>query len=397
METILVKDIYSVDTISKGNAKAWVKLMEYMKTKTGNVKFDFKGIEVVQPWATPEFKLFMQDERVHLKLWCNENTANSINIMCKLNGFSGERTENEEIVPAKTLSKEELQIIKMSSELQSYFDIEDGQPVLNIYKRFDQVGVPVTVSYIEGAMKKYAEEHSCDSMKLETRGITVQSSVIENITGLIQKMADVGVNLTINSNDPEVMNKVGMYQSLSNKSIFDDKDKLRLIKANLQIGKVGMLIKYKESKATDEFGRSGKGKTVSSRVAVYMGLKKNKEGLICVCFRSYIGNTFYTHIHWSLEHDNDVLEELEYRDEIIPISSFGMYNDFLGSRFHFIAPVQIRPEDTVTMYGLDEFGKVTYTKYTIPERIKAVLDDWKISYDAESMILYIQKTKELLG
>lgn len=396
METVSVKSIYNVDTISKGNPKAWVKLMEYMKEQTGDVTFDFRGIEVIQPWATPEFKLLMQDERVHLKFYCNENTVNSINIMCTLNGFSNNRAVNEEIVPEKTLTKEEMQIIRMSNELQKYFDDSGECPELHIYKRFDQIGVPITVSYVEGALKKYAEEHNCKKLKLEARNITIQPSVIENVTNLIQALGECGVELEINSNDPEVMNKVGMYQSLANKQVYSDKDKLRLIKATLRPGKVGMLIKYKDSKATDEFGRSGKGKPVSSRVAIYLGIKKVKD-IICLCFRSYNGNTFYTHTHWSLEHDNDVLKQLEYKDEIIPVEQFGMYNDFLGSKYHFITPVQVRPEDSTTMYGIDEYGKVTYTKMTIPERIKAVFDDWDISYDSESLQIYIQKTKEMLG
>lgn len=396
MEIVSVKSIYNVDTISKGNAKAWNRLIDFMSTQTGDIMFDFKGIEVAQPWATPEFKLFMQDERVHLKLWCSENTVNSINIMCTLNGFSNNRAINEEIIPEKTLTKEEIQVMKMADQLQQYFDSTEDVPVLNIYKRFDQVGVPITVNYIEAALKKYAAEHGCKKLKLEAKGITIQTSVIENVTNLIQKLADDGVELIINSNDSEVMNKVGMYQSLSSKQVYSDKDKIKLIKASLNPGKVGMLIKYKDSKATDEFGRSGKGKPVSCRVCIYYGMKKVKD-TICVCFRTFNGNTFYTHTHWSLEHDNDIIRELDYKDEVIPVSQFGMYNDFLGSKYHLITPVQAKPEDSITMYGIDDAGKVTYTKMTIPERIKAVFDDWEINYDTETLQAYIQKTKELLG
>lgn len=398
MESVLVKSIYNVDTISKGNTKAWIKLMDYMKTQTGNVLFDFKGIEVIQPWSTPEFKLFMQDERVHIKLWCNQQTVNSINIMCTLNGFTNNRAVNEDIVPVKVPTREEIQIEKMSTELQRYFDdsLETCDcPVLNVYRRFDQVGVPITVSYIEGALKKYASEHKSPKLKLEAKGIAVQASVIEALTSLIEKMNNVGVQLDIHSEDEEVMTKVRMYRSLGDKKVMSDKEKLTLIKASLHNGKVGMLVRYRESKAVDEFGRSGKGKPVSCRVAIYRGLKKH-NGNICVCFRTYNGNTLFTKVHWYLEHDNEWLDALEYSDEIIPVEQFGMYNDFLGSRYHFITPVQARAEDSMTMYGVDNMGKVTYTKMTIPERIKAVFDDWDVEYDTESLQMYIQKTKELL-
>lgn len=84
METVLVKSIYPVDTISKGNTKAWAKLISYMEGKDTDTMFDFKGIEVVEPWGTAEFKKFIQNPHVFMTLWNNEKAVNSINIMCKL-------------------------------------------------------------------------------------------------------------------------------------------------------------------------------------------------------------------------------------------------------------------------------------------------------------------------
>lgn len=367
-----------------------------MKDKDYDVEFDFKGMEVNQPWSTSEFKMLMQNEHVHLKLWGSENTVNSINIMCTLNGFTNNRAVNAEVATTKVPSKEEQQIARMSQELQKYFEVIDDTPVLNVYKRFDQIGVPITVSYVEGALKQYATEHDCKVIKVEAKGITIQSSVIENVTGMIKTMSDIGVKLIINSSDEEVMNKIGMYQSLSAKKVYSDKDKLSIIKSTLYPSKVGMLIKYKDSKATDEFGRRGKGKPISCRVAIYLGIK-NTDGGYSVCFRTYNGNTFYTQVHWALEHDNNTLEKLDTETVVIPLEQFGMYNDFLGSRYHLITPVQTRPEDSIVMYGLNEEGKVTHTKMTIPERIKTVFDDWDIEYDRAGIQNYIEKTKELLG
>lgn len=395
METILVKDIYNVDTISKGNAKAWIKLMEFMKDKNEDVEFDFKGIEVVQPWATPEFMLFMQNEYVHIRLWFAENTVNSINIMCALNGINDKKAVNEEVVPVKVPSQEEIKIQKMAEQLQEYFDTTGETPVLNIYNRFDQIGVHVTIKYIEAAVALFCEKTGAKRVFIETKGIIIQPSVIEHLTDIIKNMAEKNIVVHIHSDDPEVMNKVGIYQALAENKSISVNDKINMIKAKLTPGKTGMLIKYKESKATDEFGRRGKGKPVSCRVAIYGGLKR-VNGSIAVCIRTFNGNTFFTKTHWSLEHDNAVLEKLEYTDEVIPISEFGMYNDFLGSKYHFIAPIQTRKEDTITLYGLDEFGKVTYNNVTIPERIKIVFEDWEVKHDAESLDFYIQKTREVL-
>lgn len=402
MKEVLVRDIYTVDTISKGNSKAWLNLMGWVKNNLGEdeqVEFDFKGIEVIQPWATNEFRQFMQDERVHIKIWNNEQTVNSINIMCSLNGFKSNRATNVVVKVAKALTKEEIAIMKMADELQKYFEISEDDPemaILHIHRRFDQIGVPITVAYIEAAMKKFAQEHHIKKMRLDALGISIQTSVIKNVTNLIGSMAKEKVMLEINSSDEEVMNKVGIYQSLEGNEIVSEKDKVRIIKASLHPGKVGMLVQYRDSKAVDEFGRSGKGKAINCRVALYNGLKKDKEG-IKLSFTTFNGKYFYTRVHWSLENDNELLEDLRTEELNIPVSQFGMYNDFLGSKYHLITPVQNREEDTITMYGIDDQGKVTYTKMTIPERIKAVFDDWGIKYDMESMQAYIQKTREILG
>ena len=399
MRDVLVRDIYTVDTISKGNAKAWVKLMAYMKDVPDDeeVMFDFKGIEVIQPWVTQEFKKFMQDKRVHMKLWSSDVTVNTINIMCTLNGFRENRAINVEMEVKKTLTQEEKKIISVANDLQMYFDGSDPENVVfNIHKRFDQIGVPITVKYAEAAMKQYAEQHGTKKMKLEARGITIQPSVIEHVTGLIKKLGEVGVALEINSDDKEVMTKVGMYSSLGDNKVVADADKLKIIKAQLSPGKVGMLMRYKDSKAVDEFGRSGKGKPINCRVAIFLGIKDD-DGEPKAVFRTYSGNTFYTRVHWSLEHDGELLREMETQTVEITMKEFGMYNDFLGSKFHLITPVQVRESDTVVMYDIDEDGKVTHTYATIPERIKMVFDNWDIEYDVEGVESYIAKTKELLG
>ena len=142
MKTVLVKEIYNVDTISKGNCKAWLRLMDFLSTldTSEDIEFDFKGIEVVQPWATPEFMVMMQDSRVHLKFWFADSMVNSINIMCALNGIKGKRAVNVEVQPVKVLSQEDIKVQKVADQLQEYFDKSGEIPVLNIYKRFDQIG-----------------------------------------------------------------------------------------------------------------------------------------------------------------------------------------------------------------------------------------------------------------
>lgn len=399
METVLVKSIYPVDTISKGNTKAWAKLISYMEGKDTDTMFDFKGIEVVEPWGTAEFKKFIQNPHVFMTLWNNEKAVNSINIMCKLNNIDTDKAFNESVPVVKAQpTKEELKVAEQAAALQTYFINDNGVGVLQIYKRFDQIGVPKTVSYIEAALKKYAEDNGVSHLKLEAKNIVVQTNVIESVTELIQKLADVGVELDIDSNDTEVMNKVKMYHSLGKSNVNSDQEKIKQITKMLYPGKVGMLIRYKESKATDEFGRSGKGKPLSCRAAVILGMRKNSEGVFEIHIRTYSGHTFYTREHWALEHDNAILSDLDSKREVITLDQFGMYNCFLGSRYHFIEPVQMNPSDSMTMFGIDpDTGNVTRSVLTIPERIKAVFDDFDVKYDKVALSQSIEDTRAYLA
>lgn len=186
--------------------------------------------------------------------------------------IDADKAFNESVPAVKAQpTKEELKVAEQAAALQTYFINDNGVGVLQIYKRFDQIGVPKTVSYIEAALKKYAEDNGVSHLKLEAKNIVVQTNVIESVTELIQKLADVGVELDIDSNDTEVMNKVKMYHSLGKSNVNSDQEKIKQITKMLYPGKVGMLIRYKESKATDEFGRSGKGKPLSCRASCDFG------------------------------------------------------------------------------------------------------------------------------
>ena len=125
-------------------------------------------------------------------------------------------------------------------------------------------------------------------------------------------------------------------------------------------------------------------------------MKKNRDGEVELHFNSYNGNTFYTKEHWALEHDNHVLSGLEVTHEVVLLSHFGLYNNFIGSKHHFIEPVQLNSEDSMTMYGVNENGGVSRTVMTIPERIQAVFDDFDVEYDKEALEACIIKTKQHL-
>ena len=49
------------------------------------------------------------------------------------------------------------------------------------------------------------------------------------------------------------------------------------------------------------------------------------------------------------------------------------------------------------MYGTNEAGSVVGTVMTIPERAKAVFDDFGVEYDHESLDKYIEETRDILS
>ena len=185
------------------------------------------------------------------------------------------------------------------------------------------------------------------------------------------------------------------------KQTYTSKEKFDIMRSRLKVNHVGILTKYKDGRAKDEFGRSGKGEKISVRIALFKGFTRDTNDEILAHFQSYNNNYFYTHDHWYLEHDGEELNDLIYDDVYVKIDDLGIYNDFVGARYHFSSAVQYRPEGSVTMYHMESISdtksSVVGERYTIPERIKAVFDDFGVDYDQESLDAYIESTRKILG
>ena len=159
----------------------------------------------------------------------------------------------------------------------------------------------------------------------------------------------------------------------------------------------GMLIKYKKSKALDDFGREGKGEVVSSRIAIYRGLKQSKTGQPVAMIEVFNNNYFYTIEHWMVEHDYEEPTSLHSETLEIGLDELGVCDMFLGSKYHFLLPVQQNESETqVVIKEVDENGKNVKVRCTIPERMKIVFDSWGVKYNEESLDEAIKNTKEFL-
>lgn len=395
MRIVKVREIYTVDTISKFNNKAWELLGEVANEVEEETLFDFKGIDVVEPWCNDSFKKFIGNEKVNMKLYSSEKTAKTIDMACKLGGMKTGRFFNEEIVVPPTLSIADKKIIRNAKELQDYFEVVDGVAVLNVHKRYDQIGSVDTVSYIEKAFYMYSEEHGIKDFVLNLHNNTIQHGPAVVLVEALENLANNDIKVEVKANDQETMSKLSL-----NRNMFDNKnitleDKIRMINKYMPNKMAGMLIKYRDSRSPDKFGRYGNGEPISCRVALFNGIVEHK-GEDCVSIRTYNGNSFYTKIHWALENDGEELEELEIEELFIPIEQIGILDRYLGSRYHFVEALQYDKEDYTIMYDIDENDKVIHNKLSIPERIKAVFDDWKIEYNVDKLNETIKKAEEML-
>ena len=396
---ISARSILNIDTISKGNNKPWDKLMDYMATQPKGIpiEFDFRGIEVNQPCSSTSFMKILANPDFHMVIYNNETTVNSIHMMCMLNGHDASRIRNVKDVFPKKPTAEELTIERMANQLMAYFETNDTGTagVLAIHKRFDQLGTPNTVKYIESAIKKYVESTGVKEIEVYTRHMSIQPGVIDVIVEMVNHFAVEGVNISIRCDDIETQNKMDLSLDLS-KAKYSKHEKFNLMKLRLKKNRVGILTKYREGRAKDEFGRQGKGEQVSSRVAIFLGFV-NVNGVPELKFRTFNSNKLYTKDHWYLENDCELLERLEYDDTTASIDEVGIYNDFIGSKYHFSACMQWDHDGSITMYHTTPTGSVVGETVTIPQRAKMVFDDFDIEYEKESLDSYIEETNRILA
>lgn len=399
MKTINVREVYTVDTISKTNEKAWSTLIALVENEQEDIMFDFKGIEVAEPWTNDKFKEFVGNEHVHMKLYSSQRTVNTIEMTCMLGGLKTGRFFNEDIVAPPTLSREDKKAMEIAGQLQEYFvkDTENEDTgIFQIYKRFDQIGSINTVDYIEKAIIKYFNETGYKNIVLDTNNIFIQKNILELFANVIGRTLSLGINLNVLSKDKEVMSKIALYQHLAANKNLKINDKYEIAKKQIPHKMVGMLTKYRGSKAVDEFGRHGNGEAISCRVAIFNGFTKNSNNAVCMKFTTYNGNAFYTQEHWALENDGEELSKMMTEELTIPLSEIGLIDKFLGSKYHFSMPIQYDSADSDTIYSLDGEGKVVNTRVTIPMRIKVVLDSWGIEYNEECLNGAIEETERVL-
>lgn len=395
MKEIIVSNVYPVTQISKGNNTPWEKLGAIAAEEQGDILFDFDGIELQEPWSNLEFKRLMSNPRVHLKVYSSEKLKDTINIMCLMANYKPNRVENEDIIQPGELSSKDKQIMNLAKRFEDNIDIGQGSGVLNICDVVDQIGSATTVDALEKALLNFSKNTNVKSFIVDTESIFIQMNIIERLAALIGKMMDNGIELSILSEDPDTAGNIRTYQCVAGTAKLTESDRVKIFKDNVAVNTVGMLSRFKETKGKDAFGRCGDGIPIICRPAIFRGVVK-ESGHYLLRFTEFNGSTFFTKIHYKLEHDMEEHPGLISNEISIPITNIGLCNMFVGALYHFNMPIQYNPDDYITTYkeedGDDEDGDVVQIKRNLPEHIKSVLDEFKIKYNNMALIYAIGET-----
>ena len=231
---------------------------------------------------------------------------------------------------------------------------------------------------------------------LYTKNIHIHDSVLEKLIVFTEELRLEGLEFEFLSDNKDMMDRYHASYVYVNSKYLTVEDKIKIISNIIPKHTVGMLARYKSSRALDKFGREGSGEIIICRAAIFLGFKKVGD-VVNAVFLEFNGNTFYTKDHWYLDNDGEVLKRLEKNIVSMDIEDLGIYNKFLGKKYHFMEPIQTDSEGYTTMYKLDENGRVKHEKVSIPERIKLVLDDWGIKYNKELLDKCIEKTHSILN
>lgn len=391
-----LKELYQVDTISQD--KGWEKVCDALGTLEEDIEIDFSNVNVIEPWQCPGFKKLLRDKHVHMTFINSESMVNRIKMMCIIDGLDESRIKNKVVEVVREKTAEEKKIEHYGNELIPIFDItDDGAAVIELEKKYTQLQSTNTLSYIDYAIREIYKTQGLDTFILKIGKLVVLPNVLQVIADMMVQYESEGFHLLVDCDDKETQNSMGLFIHIATTNKYNINERHNAINNILKIDMPGMLIKYKKSKALDEFGREGKGEVVSSRIAIFRGIGKSKSGQPIANIEVFNNNYFYTSEHWMVEHDYEQPTNLHSEKLEIELDELGICDLFLGSKYHFLPPIQHSENETqVVIKEIDENGKNVKVSCTIPERMKIVFDSWGIKYNEESLNKAIEDTKDYL-
>lgn len=426
MDRIKLKDIFNVDTLSQD--KGWKRVRELLGEINTPTMIDFAGINVVEPWQCSEFRQLLQNENIHFEFINNITVVNKVKMACVLEGLDENRIVNIEVAVPKPKTPEELKTEKTGRSLIPLFEIkdtEDGEfeARFNVYKKYTQIQSSNTILYIDYAIKDIIKVQGIKKFTLDFGDLVTLNNVLKILADIVVEYKKQGVNVDVLTNNPDMEKNLKLFIHILENENYTIEQRYEIINEELEdrLNMPGILIRYKKSKAVDDFGRHGHGEVVSSRVCLIknllidsdfenkdfrnskyyevvvdrgdgiMTLEKRKMPVLKVV--SFDGNLFYPKLHWELTNEGDTLTDLGAKVEYIGMDEIGFGDHFLGSQYHFILPIQrYNKESKQIIVDTDENGRNIKKLCTIPERMQLVFDDWGIPYHKETLEYAIEQS-----
>lgn len=392
MEIIQVKDIINVDTISKSTT-AWKNILETVAKVEGEVKLDFRGIQLIEPWTNADFKQLMSDPRVYVKVYTAEELKSTIELMLALGNLKTGRVENEDIISAYVISPREKKIRDTKASIMREIEDKDGVMTLDISHIVGYITESITLEALESAVDEINQDKNYTHFKVIISGVTITDPMLIRVAEIINEFDEKGIVIEIESSDDEVIGKITTFQCIGSKKI-SIQERYDIFKATVKTKTIGMLTKYAKTGRMDALGRMGDGIPIMCRPARFDGFARKDKSLYVV-FTTFPLQTFYTKQDFYLDNDGLRLKKPQTIVMNIPIGDIGVCDRYTGREFHFNMPIQLEATESLTTSKVKD-TKVETSVVTLPEFIKMVLDDHNIDYDSGALLDAIIETKKLL-
>lgn len=390
-----LKELYQVDTISQDNS--WERVIRAVEAIKEHMDIHIGDVNIIEPWNCLNFKQLLREHDIRLIFTNNKDMVNRIKVMCIFDGIDDSKVENMEVKREEKETPGQLRLARCGKELADFFKVDCGQAVFNMKDRYTQLFNPETTEVIDYAMRYIHDNQGVNKFMLNMGGINTSNSILENIADMIIRYEMDGLDLSVDTDNEEYGKNLKMFLHKSTAKTYDSRARLRAISKHLSVNEAGILIKYKKSRAVDEFGRHGHGEVVSSRMAIFLGIEGSGSNAVAV-FRSFDSNYFYTRQSWMINNENEIPDSLVSNIVKMKLDEIGIGDLFIGKDYHFIKPVQRDlKESMIIAYGIGEGGRVLKKEFTIPERMKAVFDDWGIAYDSRKLMAAIEDTEREIG
>ena len=390
MQIVEVRSILNVDTISRTTG-AWKELMRLADEVNDDITFDFRGIQLLEPWTNEDFKQLMKNERVYLKVYTAVDIRDTIELMLAIGNLKTGRVENEDIMTEATLSDNEKKVIEAREQiLENFKDIDD-----TVFIAIGNIRSYITNSIIIDGMREAIEERIAEGkkiFKIDLSGLTITDPMLLKLAELINKFDSQGIIVEMISNDEEAIGKILTFQCVGSKKL-SPRERFDIFRDTIKPKTVGMLTRYHKTGRLDSLGRMGDGEPIMCRPAIFEGFVK-KNNIVVAKFTTFPGDTFITRQDFYLDNDGARLKRPKVEYMYITMSDIGICDKFTGKEFHFNMPIQLNIEDSYTTYRVNG-DNVQTIKVLLPEYIKRVLDDYDIEYDNGALLDAIIENKKL--